>query len=88
MNVVTLVVAQLEYDGCLRVFEMRVLPQLPLTIAYADEFDEPHSGPFHFLDEHNKETFEKGFAECKAWNVKGGAKLDQCGGVKVDQRRE
>ena len=66
MNVVSLVVEQLGYDGYLRVFQMQGLPDRPLTIAFADEFDEAHSCPFHFLDGHHKEVFEKGFAKCNA----------------------
>lgn len=66
MNVVSLVVEQLDYDGYLRVFQMQGLPDRPLTIAFADELDEPHGFPFHFLDGDNKEIFEKGFAKCNA----------------------
>ena len=69
MNVAAVVVEQLDYGGYLRTLRMQADPGRPLTIALADEFDEPHSGPFHFLDEHDKETFEKGFAECKAWKL-------------------
>jgi len=69
MNVVSLIVEQLEYNGYLRVFQMQGLPDSPLTIAFANELDEPHSCPFHFLDGHYKEIFEKGFAECKAFKL-------------------
>jgi hypothetical protein len=62
----SLIVEQLEYSGYLRVFQMQGLPGRPLTIAFADELDEPHDCPFHFLDGHYKDIFEKGFAECKA----------------------
>lgn len=69
MYVTTLIVAHLDYDGCMRIFEMRARPGSPITIARADEFDEPHSGPFHFLDGQDRDTFEKGFAECKRWKL-------------------
>jgi hypothetical protein len=69
MYVAALVVTHLNYDGFLRIFEMQADPGRPLAIARADEFDEPHNGPFHFLDGHYRETFEKGFAECKAWKL-------------------
>lgn len=62
----SLIVEQLEYSGYLRVFQMQGLPDRPLTIAFADELDEPHDCPFHFLDGRYKDIFEKGFAECKA----------------------
>jgi hypothetical protein len=45
---------------------MQGLPDRPLAIAFADEVDQPHSSPFHFLDGHYKEVFEKGFATCNA----------------------
>jgi hypothetical protein len=44
---------------------MQADPGHTLTIAFADKFNEPHSGPFHFLDERHKKTFEKDFAECR-----------------------
>jgi len=65
MNVAAVVVEHLEYDECLRTLQMQADPGRTLTIAFADEFDEPCEGPFHFLDEHNKKLFEKEFAECK-----------------------
>jgi DNA-binding CsgD family transcriptional regulator len=61
----SLIIEQLEYNGYLRVFQMQGLPDRPLAIAFADELDQPHSCPFHFLDGHYKEVFDKGFAECK-----------------------
>jgi DNA-binding CsgD family transcriptional regulator len=69
MYAAALIVAHLDYDGYVRVFEMRARPGSPITIARADEFDDPHSGPFHFLDGHYRDTFEKGLAECKAWKL-------------------
>jgi DNA-binding CsgD family transcriptional regulator len=69
MYVTTLIVAHLDYDGCMRIFEMQARPGSPITIARVDEFDEPHCGPFHFLDGQYRDTFEKGFAECKAWKL-------------------
>jgi predicted DNA-binding protein YlxM (UPF0122 family) len=69
MHVAAVVVEHVGYDGQLRTLQMQADPGRTLTIALADEFDEPHSGPFHFLDEHHKEIFEKGFAECKAWKL-------------------
>lgn len=62
----SLVVEQLEYDGSLRVFQMQGLPDRPLAIAFADELDQPHASPFHFLDGDYKDIFEKGFAKCNA----------------------
>ena len=65
MNVSALVVQQLDYRGYLRTFQMRANEGRALAIARLDEFEEPPSGPFHFLDEGQKEAFEKDFAVCR-----------------------
>jgi hypothetical protein len=65
MNVGAVVVEHIDYDGYLRTLQMLANPGQTLTIAFADAFDEPHSGPFHFLDERHKKNFEKEFAECE-----------------------
>jgi len=65
MIVAAVVVEHIGYDGYLRSLHMQADPGRTLTIAFADEFDEPHSGPFHFLEDHFKNIFEKEFAECK-----------------------
>lgn len=41
----------------------------PLTVAFADEYEEERSGPFHFLDTRNEQAFSQAFAECKARKV-------------------
>ena len=66
MNLFALVIEQLEYDGRFRSFQMQAIPDRPLTVAFVDEFDEPHDGPFHFLDRLYQKTFAKGLAECRA----------------------
>lgn len=46
MDVVGVIVEQLEADGALRTFRMRAVDRnAPLTIALADEYEEPRSGP-------------------------------------------
>jgi hypothetical protein len=69
MNVAAVVVEELDYEGHLRTLQMRADPGRPITIAFPDEFEEPHDAPFHFLDGHYKDTFKKGFAEARAWNL-------------------
>src|SRR5271165_1868410 len=66
MNLGAVVVEQLEQDGYLRTFQMFAEPGRHLTVAFADDRENPRSGPFHFLDEHYEKAFEKGFAECNA----------------------
>jgi len=66
MNLGAVVVEQLEQDGYLRTFQMFAEPGHHLTVAFADDRENPRSGPFHFLDDHHEKAFEKGFAECNA----------------------
>lgn len=66
MIITALVVQQLEYDGYLRVFEMQAIPDRSFVVAPADEFNEPHEGPFHFLDRRSQKEFTEGFAERRA----------------------
>lgn len=66
MNLSALVIEQLEHDGHLRTFKLLPEPGRQLTVAFADEYEESRSGPFHFLNEQDEKVFEKGFAECRA----------------------
>src|SRR5271168_2092338 len=72
MHVAAVVIEQLDLDdggSSLRTFRMQTRPGHELTVAFADEYAEPRSGPFHFLEEHDEKTFEKGFANCKSWKL-------------------
>lgn len=71
MDVAVVIVEQLDADGALRTFRMRADYGEPLTIAFADEYEEPRSGPFHFLDTRHEHRFAKAFAECKVRQVSG-----------------
>lgn len=59
-----LIVEQLECDGYLKTFEMYAEPGRHLRVAFADESENPRSGPFHFLDRRDERRFEAGFAHC------------------------
>jgi predicted DNA-binding protein (UPF0251 family) len=69
MFLTALVIEQLEADGYLRTFKMWAKDGRPFTVALADELEEPRRGPFHFLDERDKQMFEQGFAERKAFRL-------------------
>jgi hypothetical protein len=63
------VIDQLEHDGHLRTFKMFAEPGQDITVAFADEYEDLRSGPFHFLDEHRETEFAKAFGECKVWKL-------------------
>lgn len=69
MDVTVVIVEQLELDGSLRTFRMQAGPESPITIALANEYEEPRSGPFHFLDERYERQFEKAFAGCRVRKI-------------------
>ena len=64
-----LIVEQLECDGHLKTFEMYAEPGRHLRVAFADESENPRSGPFHFLDRRDERRFEAGFAHCTLWKL-------------------
>jgi len=64
-----LIVEQLEFDGHLKTFEMYAEPGRNLSVAFADESENPRSGPFHFLDRRDESRFEDGFAHCTLWKL-------------------
>lgn len=66
MNVKALVIEQLDHDGYLRTFEMLAEPGKHITVAFADERENPRSGPFHFLDKRLEAELQNGLAECTA----------------------
>ena len=66
MDVSVVIVEQLDLGGELRSFRMKADYGDHVTVAFADEYDEPRSGPFHFLDRKHEKAFAEGFAECSA----------------------
>jgi hypothetical protein len=66
MDVATVIIEQLEENGDLRTFRMRAESGEPMTVAFADEYEDDRSGPFHFLDGGHEREYREGFAECKA----------------------
>lgn len=69
MDVAIVIVEQLDEDGTLRTFRMQADYGEHLTIAFADEYEEARSGPFHFLDDRHETAFGHAFAECKVRKV-------------------
>ena len=66
MDVATVLVEQLEANGELRTFRMHADFGEPLTVSFADAYEDERSGPFHFLDSHHEQAFRNAFAECRA----------------------
>jgi len=64
-----LIVEQLECDGHLKTFEMYAESGRHMRVAFADESENPRSGPFHFLDRRDERRFEAGFAHCTLWKL-------------------
>jgi len=69
MEVVAIIVEQLDEDGTLRTF--RMVPQYneKMWVAFLDEYAEPRSGPFHFLDDGHSHHFDRGFAAAQVRRV-------------------
>lgn len=69
MDVAVVIVEQLDSNSTLRTFRMQAEYGDRLIVAFADEYEEPRSGPFHFLDDQHEKAFRKAFAECKSRRV-------------------
>ncbi len=69
MDVAVVIVEQLDSNGGLRIFRMQAEYGGRLIVAFADEYEESRSGPFHFLDDRHERAFKKAFAECKSRRV-------------------
>jgi len=65
MEVTVVIVEQLEANGMLRTLRMQSDYDSRLTIAFPGEYDEPRTGPFHFLDDRHERKFRRAFGECK-----------------------
>jgi len=65
MDVGAVIVEQLEADGSLRTFRMRPDSAKEMTVAFANEYADVRSGPFHFLNDEDEKIFREGFATCK-----------------------
>lgn len=69
MDVKALIVEQLDADGSLRTLRMQPDFRKPLVVAFGDEYEEPRTGPFHFLDERYDFAFRESFASCRVRRV-------------------
>jgi hypothetical protein len=77
MDVATVLVDQLEANGELRTFRMHADFGEPLTVSFADAYEDERSGPFHFLDSHHEQAFRNAFAECRARRL-GAGRFSRC----------
>lgn len=71
MMLKALIVEQLENDGTLRSLKMQPTSDHSIVVSFADKYDEPRHGPFHFLDEEDEFRFREGFAQCRARRLGG-----------------
>lgn len=70
MMIKALIVEQLEEDGTLRSLMMQPSQQgHDLVVAFADEYDDERSGPFHFLNDRDERRYQDGFAKCRARKI-------------------
>ena len=70
MMLKALIVEQLEEDGILRTLTMQPSAEgHDLVVAFADEYDERRSGPFHFLSHEDEHRYRDGFANCRARKI-------------------
>lgn len=60
-----LIIEQLESDGTLRTLCMQPADH-DTVVAFATQYDEPRTGPFHFLEEADEQRFREGFANCRS----------------------
>jgi hypothetical protein len=66
MRVNALIVEQLEADGTLTTLQFKPRPEVgDLVVAFADEYEDFHEGPFHFLDERYEREFAEAQARCR-----------------------
>ena len=73
MMLKALIVEQLEEDGTLRTLTMQPSAEgFDLVVAFADEYDEMRSGPFHFLSHTDEHRYRDGFAKCRARQIGSG----------------
>lgn len=64
MNVKALIIEQVDEDGSLRTVCMEPKHGEPLIIAFGNEYDEPRTGPFYFVDKRHDKAYGQAFANC------------------------
>ncbi len=68
----SLIIEQLEDDGTLRTFIMRPPNNADqIIVAFAYEYEEPHDGPFHFLEVDDESFYRNSFAKCRSRRLGG-----------------
>lgn len=69
MNVKSIVVEQLDWNGTSK--SLTVEPDFngQLWVAFPTDYDEPRNGPFYFQNPQDDERFNEGFATCQARRI-------------------
>lgn len=65
MEINTIIVEQLEWDGTIKSLTLKKNYELgDLYISFANEYEDERSGPFHFQDQRYESKFQEQFANC------------------------
>jgi hypothetical protein len=69
MNVKSIVVEQLDWDGTSKSLTLEPNHNGRLWVAFPSDYEETRTGPFYFQHQGYQKQFDKGFAECKARRI-------------------
>lgn len=65
MEVKALIIEQIEADGTIKTLQLSPKYNQPLVVAFAEEYEETRSGPFHFLNEKYEAIYKENLALIK-----------------------
>lgn len=66
MNVKSIVVEHLYWDGSIKTLQLSPNIRHEMWVAFPDEYEEPRNAPFHFQNPDDEEDYEANYAKCKA----------------------
>ncbi len=73
MYINTAIIEKLEYNGTLKSVELKSSYKIgDLIVAFADEYNEPHKGPFHFKTVKHETVYNKKMEKAKARRLGAG----------------
>ncbi|QNU66555.1 hypothetical protein EHE19_017140 [Ruminiclostridium herbifermentans] len=73
MYINTAIIEKLEYNGTLKSVELKTSQKIgDLVVAFADEYEEPRSGPFHFRNVKYEREYNKKMEEAKSRRLGAG----------------
>lgn len=84
MDVKALIIEQLDESGTLRTFRMQPGYRERLIVAFAEEYDEPRLGPFHFLENGYDVAYGRAFANCQTRKLGDSRFKEQAGHYSFD----